>query len=300
MDGMKLEPPVFICYFMKMDSEKQDMSLSKNAGSEELLKRERDRLLRISRIVEDRLTDAPDGFLKITTSKNNTQFIYCSGNNKNSYIKKDKVKLAYKLAQKSYDSKVKRLVDRRLKQLATIAEEYKDNEIEDIYRELHPIRKSIVEAVEIPWDQRIKRWKSVPYNGKDFADNIPVICTKKGERVRSKTEKILADYFYDNGIEYKYECPLKLRGIGTIYPDFTFLRKRDGKEVYWEHDGRMDDPGYAEKAIQKINSYMLNGIFPGDNLILSFESQKTVLSDKIIQALIVKYGLKSELPERNT
>jgi len=22
MDGMKLEPPVFICYFMKMDSEK--------------------------------------------------------------------------------------------------------------------------------------------------------------------------------------------------------------------------------------------------------------------------------------
>lgn len=267
---------------------------------EELLKRERDRLLRISRIVEDRLTDAPDGFLKITTSKNNTQFIYCSGNNKNSYIKKDKVKLAYKLAQKSYDSKVKRLVDRRLKQLATIAEEYKDNEIEDIYRELHPIRKSIVEAVEIPWDQRIKRWKSVPYNGKDFADNIPVIYTKKGERVRSKTEKILADYFYDNGIEYKYECPLKLRGIGTIYPDFTFLRRRDGKEVYWEHDGRMDDPGYAEKAIQKINSYMLNGIFPGDNLILSFESQKTVLSDKIIQALVVKYGLKSELPERNT
>ena len=35
MDGMKLEPPVFICYFMKMDSEKQGMSLSKNAGSEE-------------------------------------------------------------------------------------------------------------------------------------------------------------------------------------------------------------------------------------------------------------------------
>ncbi len=34
MDGMKLEPPVFICYFMKMDSEKQGMSLSKNAGSE--------------------------------------------------------------------------------------------------------------------------------------------------------------------------------------------------------------------------------------------------------------------------
>ena len=268
-------------------------------GLEELLKKERDRLQKISRLVESRLVNVPDGFLKVTTSKNNAQFIYCSGNKQNVYIKKDNVKLAYKLAQKSYDYKVKRLVDKRLKQLEKIAEEYKDNEIEDIYRELHPIRKNIVEAVEIPWERRIKEWKSVSYNGKPFAENVPLIYTKKGERVRSKTEKILADYFYDNSIEYKYECPLKLKGIGTIYPDFTFLRKRDGKEVYWEHDGRMDDPVYAEKAIQKINTYMLNGIFPGDNLILSFESMKTVLSDKIIRTLVIKHGLKNELPERN-
>lgn len=268
-------------------------------GLEEMLKKERDRLLKIRRIIDSRLTNAPDGFLKITTSRNKPQFTHCAYNKKDIYIKKNDANLAHRLAQKTYDTNVKRLVDKRLKQLDRLAEEYKDNEIDDIFQQLHPIRKSIVEAVETPWDQRVREWKSIPYNGKEFAENVPVIYTKNGERVRSKTEKILADFFYDNGIEYKYECPLTLKGIGTIYPDFTFLRKRDGKEVYWEHDGRMDDPTYAEKAIQKINSYMLNGIFPGDNLVLSFESTKTVLSDKIIHVLVKQYGLKSELPKRN-
>ena len=29
-----------------------------------------------------------------------------------------------------------------------------------------------------------------------------MIISERGESVRSKSEKILADYFYDNGIEY--------------------------------------------------------------------------------------------------
>ena len=91
------------------------------------------------------------------------------------------------------------------------------------------------------------------------------------------------------GIEYKYECPLKLKGYGVVYPDFTFLRKRDGKEIYWEHDGRMDDPAYAEKAIRKIHSYIANGIFPGEQLIISYESFGVVISDKIIKQMIAKY-----------
>ena len=61
--------------------------------------------------------------------------------------------------------------------------------------------------------------------------------TEKGERVRSKSEKILADYFYRNNILYQYEKPLYLKGYGTIYTDFTFLSKKTRKEIYWEHEG---------------------------------------------------------------
>ena len=261
-------------------------------GLKELLIEEEKRLHSIKNVVDERLVGAPDGRLRITTSKKSVQYMHCMDDKIGKYIRKDDMGIIGGLAQKSYDLRVKRLVDRRIKQIEKIAEEYNDNEIENIYEQLHPIRKELVKTVEMPWEQRLCEWKSIPYVGKEFAENVPVIYTKKGERVRSKSEKMLADTFYENGIEYKYECPLKLRGFGTIYPDFTFLRKRDGKELYWEHDGRMDDPGYAEKAIRKINSYISNGIFPGDRLILTFESSGVVLSDKIIKILIEKSGLQ--------
>jgi hypothetical protein len=263
-------------------------------GLKELLSLEKQRLKGIIKLVDGRLADAPDGTVRVTTSKDKVQFIQCvedgrEAGYKLSYIKKDDMALAYRLAQKSYDQKVKKLVDRRLKQLDKLTEEYEDNEIEEIYNILHPVRKTLIKPVEMPWEQMLAEWKNTPYAGKEFSLGLPEIYTKKGERVRSKSEKILADTFYDMGIEYKYECPLQLKGFGVVYPDFTFLRKRDGREIYWEHDGRMDDPDYAEKAIRKINSYITNGIFPGDRLILSFESSGVVISDKIIKRIITKY-----------
>ena len=64
-----------------------------------------------------------------------------------------------------------------------------------------------------------------------------MILTENGERVRSKSEKILADYFYRQNILYKYEKPLYLKGYGTVYPDFTFLSSKTGKEIYWNMRG---------------------------------------------------------------
>lgn len=55
-----------------------------------------------------------------------------------------------------------------------------------------------------------------------------------------------------------------------MYPDFTFLSKRTRKEIYWEHEGRMDDSEYAKTAIKKIKTYEDNGIYLGENLILTF------------------------------
>lgn len=260
-------------------------------GLKELLKKEEERLRAIKRIVDKRLENVPDGTLRITsTRKNRVQYMHCTDNDaKGKFIKQEDNELAYMLAQKSYDQKVKRLVDKRLKQIEKIAGEYEDSEITDLYDDLHSMRKTLVKPVETPWEQRLAEWKSVPCIGKEFAENVPVIYTKKGERVRSKSEKIIADIFYDLGIEYKYECPLKLKGYGTVYPDFTILRKRDGKEIYWEHDGRMDNPKYAEKAVRKINSYTANGYFLGYNLIVSFESSVEVLDDRIIKKMISKY-----------
>lgn len=263
-------------------------------GLKEMILKEEKRLLKIKRTLDDRLIDVPEGTLRIFESNKQIQYVHCIQNRngsgiKLSYIKKEDHTIADRLAQKSYDQKVQKIVCRRLKQFDKLAKEYEDNEIDNIYEQMHPNRKSLVEPVEKIWSQKVLEWKSTPYIGKEFGVGIPEIYTKKGERVRSKSEKILADTFCDLGIEYKYECPLKLNGYGIVYPDFTILRKRDGEEVYWEHDGRMDDPKYAEKAIRKINNYISNGLFPGDRLIVSFESSGVVIRDSVIKMMIDKY-----------
>ena len=120
---------------------------------------------------------------------------------------------------------------------------------------------------------------------------MPCILTERGERVRSKSEKIMADYFFRNEIVYKYEKPLYLKGLGTVYPDFTFLSPRTGEEIYWEHDGRMDDPVYAKNAVKKIEAYENNGIYPGERLILTFETECTILNTQTIEKLVHKYLL---------
>ena len=181
-----------------------------------------------------------------------------------------------------FRSKVKKLVERRIKQLETICSEYKDTEIMQIYDSMNDIRKSMVIPVEPTWEQRLEKWKSVPYIGKSFGKDVLEIYTKKGERVRSKSEKIIADTFYEMGIEYKYECPISLSGYGTVYPDFTILSMKLNRVIYWEHEGRMDDPKYVEKAVRKIDSYTKNGIIPGKHLILTYETSTYEVWEKPI------------------
>ena len=106
-----------------------------------------------------------------------------------------------------------------------------------MYLNLHEERKKLVEPVELPWEQQLEQWNAKEYKQKEFQEGTAVILTEKGERVRSKSEKILADYFYRNGIPYKYEKPLYLKGLGIVHPDFTFLSGKTKQEIYWEHDG---------------------------------------------------------------
>ena len=53
----------------------------------------------------------------------------------------------------------------------------------------------------------------------------------------------------------------------------------------------MDDPAYAKNAVKKLLSYSKNGIFPGENLILTFETEQTVLNTEVIECLTSRYLL---------
>lgn len=93
------------------------------------------------------------------------------------------------------------------------------------------------------------------------------------------------------GVPYRYEFPIHLNGIGKVYPDFTVLNKRERKEMHWEHLGMMDDPDYAEKAVRKIEMYQNNGFFPGDKLILTYETKMNPINPQTVMLIIQRYLL---------
>ena len=259
-------------------------------GLKNQLLAEQNRLEEIVKFQKEHLKNIPEGSLRLSKSHGKLQFYQCTDENKKGkYISKDDQQLIRSLAQKTYDERILHLAEKRLKQIQKITKDYEDNEIEKVYLKEHPERQKLIEPIEPTWENQLSIWKEKEYSGKGFVEGDPVIWTEKGERVRSKSERILADYFYKHGIEYKYECPIYLKGIGTVYPDFTFLSGKTGAEVYWEHNGRVDDPAYARKMVRKINAYENNGIFPGERLILTYETEQSILNTGKIKQLVDRY-----------
>lgn len=218
-------------------------------GLKKLLLKEQKNLEMICSKVENELKSVPKGNLRISKDKNKVRYYHCVEDNEGTYISK----------------------------------------IDSELPKLHTQRQLLVTPVEPIWEKELVRWYDSEYHGKEFYEGTAEIVTEKGERVRSKSEKILADYFYRNNILYQYERPLYLKGYGTVYPDFTFLSKKTRKEIYWEHEGMMDKPEYAKSAVKKIESYQRNGIHLGERLILTFETELTVLNSQIVEELVERY-----------
>ena len=254
----------------------------------ELLIQECDRYSNIREKLTKRLENAPEGKLGLGKNNGCVQYLY-NRNGKYTYLPKKELELVKQLAQKSYDEKILKKVNKRISQFENILKDYEDNELEVLYLKEHPERRKLVEPVELTYQQKVEQWMSEEYLGKPFRSDAPVIMTNSGLRVRSKSEKIMADYFDSKGVKYKYECPLELKQYGIIYPDFTFLSPKNGKEVYWEHEGMMDNPEYARTAVMKISSYEKNGIFPGEDLILTFETSTSVIDMELVKAFTEKY-----------
>jgi len=259
-------------------------------GLRDLLLKEQFRLETIMKEAKNRLENAPKGRLRLSKSHNHIQYYWCVDDKKvGDYIPKENGILAQQLAQKAYDEKILRLAEKRYSQIRKLVKDYTDDELENIYLKEHSIRQKLIHPVEPTWEQILNEWIAKEYDGKEFHEDMPVILTEKGERVRSKSEKIIADYLYRNGIEYKYECPLYLKGMGIVYPDFTLLSRKIRKEVYWEHNGKCDDIPYARNMVKKINAYENNGIFQGERLILTYETEQTILNTGKIEQLVNRY-----------
>ena len=242
---------------------------------------------------EEAISHSPEGLLRFNRNGNRIQY-YCRTDPKDTvgtYIKKQDLSLAAELAQKTYDKKIKKLALEELYQIQLLLKQYEHDNPDAVYEKLPEPRKVLVQPITLPDDRYIAEWLAVPYEKKGFSEDSPELYTARGERVRSKSEIIIADTLHRMHIPYRYEFPLKLKRFGTIHPDFTVLNVRLRKEYLWEHLGMMDDPGYSESALERISNYEKRGYYPGDRLILTHETKSSPIQTKLIESIISHYLL---------
>lgn len=248
---------------------------------EEILK-----LNRFRQCIEKR-TDDVDGRLRITKSKGNLNYYQIVGSDQR-YISKSNYGLIQKLAQKSYDDKILRIIDNRIKNLKKLEMDYNNNPLHLIHKKLNEDRKKLIEPIDLSFEEKLFRWRNQNDIKKPIGETTVTHFTKNKEYVRSKSEKMIADALYDYRVPYKYEVQLKFENF-SVFPDFTILNPSTQKVIYWEHCGMMDNIEYLEYFMKKINAYIFNGIFPGENLILTYESKEMPLNYEIVIKLINKY-----------
>lgn len=229
--------------------------------------------------IKRRIEKYPSDNLKVKKEKSG--FYYClidkdTGTLK--YIKKEEINKARIIAQRDYDLDYLRLAEKEIKDIKRLLSGGYTKLMENCYSGSNEGRKKLIIPYEMSAEDYIWKWVTKEYIAKNFKeDDYSAYYTEKGERVRSKSEVIIANLLNSMQIPYKYECPLQL-GQVTIYPDFTLLDVRTKKEKYLEHFGMMGDSEYVADMMNRINIYEQNGIYFGTDLICTFESVKRPLN----------------------
>ena len=269
------------------------------------------------------LKNAPEGRLRISQRKSGTYYYHVTGSSPEwgDYLPQTESKSIAQLVQKEYDQTVLAEMQRELKAIDRFLKSYHPENLQQVYSSMLPARRKLVQLLRLPDEEYASRWLAVKYKGKPFAEGSPELVTSRGERVRSKSEIIIADTLDRLKIPYRYEFPHQLkvrrnsrgqgdslcnpsgnkqgggrqhdssRRIVTFHPDFTCLNLRTRREFIWEHFGRMDDPEYIAETLGKFETYTANGIFPGESLIFTMETQERPLNPATVEALAKKFLL---------
>ncbi|MCI2254217.1 RecQ family ATP-dependent DNA helicase [Domibacillus sp. PGB-M46] len=94
-----------------------------------------------------------------------------------------------------------------------------------------------------------------------------IYATEKGDKVRSKSEVVIANTLFNKNIPYEYEKTLLLSNGKQMSPDFTI--QLSGKTYFLEHIGMLNNEQYSERWLEKRKLY---DKFYKENLLITYES----------------------------
>lgn len=250
----------------------------------------------LAKLVETKrrqLDNAPPGYLRIVPIRGNTRYYHVQfsktkeGERTSTYLsKKNDFQMVRRLAQKAYDARVLKTAEQELRAWEALARYFPDMSAEEVYATLSPARQKLVTPIRLTDEEYRAQWEAVTWEPGYFKPESPYYKTDRGERVRSKSEQLIANLLYRLGIPYRYEYPVTVLVDGqrqTWRPDFLILDVRNRKEYYLEHFGLLGDEDYARNAIRKMNVYEENGIYEGSSIIYSFESNLAPLDIRALE-----------------
>lgn len=269
----------------------------------------RDRNGQELRTIQKQLQKLPPG--KLICSRNRTTVKWYQGDgHSKTYIPKANRTLAEQLALKKYLQQQEQIL---LQEQAAIAAYLKyspagslssddphllsDPACENLLHSYFSTSKNIPDVSNVSGISDIStssavEWSAASYERNPLHPEQLLHKTVSGERVRSKSEAMIAMLLHLNAIPYRYECALSLGSV-TLFPDFTIRHPGTGALYYWEHFGLMDDPAYAKNAGSKLSLYAANGIIPSVHLITTYETKAYPLNAGMIEHLISYYFLDS-------
>lgn len=279
-------------------------------------------LRRVMVVLRESIKDSPDGRLRIAVHNGRPQW-YCvtkESDSKGEYIRQKDEALARQLAQKGYSKDALAELRRQETEITRFLKRHTPARLNELFEKMHTSRRALTTPLTLSPDEYARQWLSAPYVKKAFAPDEPVLQTARGERMRSKSELLIADVLASLQIPYRYEYPHRLKiplaagGFGAggseaggfdaggseagapigsrkkvFYPDFTCLNVRTRQEFIWEHFGLMDKPEYARNAMDKLDIYEANGFFYGDGLIFTKEFEGAPLNPVQVRRLAEKF-----------
>lgn len=235
-----------------------------------------------------KLEDSPKGKLRVSNDRGIARY-YCVTSPKDThgkYIPKKEQELAYQLAQKDYMQRLYRKVIEELEDIDKYLLKHGETYLEDVYSNLNQYRRNMVMPMVLTDEMFVEQWEMAAYEGNPYYPEEKVYSTKKDELVRSKSEVMLADMYYELGIPYRYEAQLQLKNGKKKYPDFTLLKIATREIIYHEHLGLLENEEYLHANLAKFDEYRENGIYLGKNLIITYEAEGFYLNVKEIRKMV--------------
>lgn len=257
-------------------------------------------LERVLRIKQKFLENAPPGSVRISRKKRTNQFYLREDKTdlQGKYIPRSQLKLARALCQKVYDQKIVLALQKEITYLQDFLKNYEEKNASKAFLDLPVIRYKAAAPLTLTDAEYVEKWLAVQYRHKVIPPETPPLFTENGERVRSKSEVIIADTLKHNGVPYRYEYPVLInrninksmkKDLVTFHPDFCCLNVQTRKVYYWEHFGKMDDPEYAKQAVEKIYLYNEHGYEIGKNLIVTMETSSRPLSGYMVRDNVMNF-----------